>query len=44
MEHDFKSGDISNDDIRDFDEHHEHEPKSKYHYLKLVAFNFKWYR
>lgn len=38
MEHDFSSGDISNDDIDDFEEHHEHELKSKQHKLEMIAF------
>lgn len=35
MEHDFSSGDISSDD---FEEHHEHELKSKQHKLEMIAF------
>lgn len=38
MEHDFSSGDISSDDIDDFEEHHEHELKSKQHKLEMIAF------
>lgn len=38
MEHDFSSGDISSDDIDDFEEHHEHEPKIKQHKLEMIAF------
>ena len=44
MEHDFSSGDISSDDIDDFEEHHEHEPKIKQRKLEMIAFEFlKWY-
>ena len=38
MEHDFSSGNISSDDIDDFEEHHEHEPKIKQHKLEMIAF------
>lgn len=38
MEHDFSSGDISSDDIDDFEEYHEHEPKIKQRKLEMIAF------
>lgn len=38
MEHNFSSGDISSDDIDDFEEHHEHEPKIKQRKLEMIAF------
>lgn len=38
MEHDFSSSDISSDDIDDFEEHHEHEPKIKQHKIEMTAF------
>ena len=40
MEHNFSSGDISSDDIDDFEEHHEHEPKIKQRKLEMIAFEF----
>lgn len=38
MEHDFSSGDISSDDIGDFEEYHEHEPKITYNEIELIAY------
>ena len=37
MEHNFSSGDISSDDIDDFEEHHEHESKSEERILEMIA-------
>ena len=38
MEHDFNSGDISNDITDDFSDDHEHEPKIKQRKSKLIHF------